>query len=69
MHLFLARAAPLLRERNQLQVILTTNYDDLLERAFEQAGEEYDLITYIASSPKELPRTLHALAPRRAAHS
>lgn len=52
-HLFLARTAPLLRERNQLQVILTTNYDDALERAFEQAGEPYDLITYIASSPKE----------------
>ena len=52
-HLFLARTAPLLRERNQLQVILTTNYDDALERAFEKAGEPYDLITYIASSPKE----------------
>jgi hypothetical protein len=52
-HTFLARTAPLLRERNELQVILTTNYDDLLERAFEEAGEDYDLITYIASSPKE----------------
>jgi hypothetical protein len=52
-HLFLARTAPLLRERNQLQVILTTNYDDALERAFEKAGEPYDLITYIAASPKE----------------
>jgi SIR2-like domain len=52
-HLFLARAASLLHERNQLQVILTTNYDDALERAFENAGEPYDLITYVASSPKE----------------
>jgi hypothetical protein len=52
-HLFLARIAPLLRERDRLQVILTTNYDDGLERAFEKAGEPYDLITYIASSPKE----------------
>ena len=52
-HTFLAKTAPLLRERKQLQVILTTNYDDLLERAFEKAGEEYDLITYISSSPKE----------------
>jgi SIR2-like domain len=52
-HLFLARTASLLRERNQLQVILTTNYDDALERAFENANEQYDLITYIASSPKE----------------
>ncbi len=52
-HVFLARIASLLRERNQLQVILTTNYDDALERAFEKADEPYDLITYIASSPKE----------------
>jgi hypothetical protein len=52
-HVFLARTAPLLRERNQLQVILTTNYDDALERAFDRAGEPYDLITYIASSPRE----------------
>ena len=52
-HTFLARTAPLLRERNHLQVILTTNYDDALERAFENAGEPYDLITYIVSSPKE----------------
>lgn len=50
---FLARTAPLLRERNHLQVIMTTNYDDVLERAFENAGERYDLITYIASSPRE----------------
>ncbi|MGZ4391940.1 MAG: SIR2 family NAD-dependent protein deacylase [Gaiellaceae bacterium] len=53
-HLFFAWLAPLLRERKkQLQVILTTNYDDSLERAFEAAGEPYDLITYIVSSPKE----------------
>jgi len=53
-HTFLARLAPLLREREEsLQVILTTNYDDALERAFEAAGEPYDLITYIVSSPRE----------------
>jgi hypothetical protein len=27
---------------------ITTNYDDGLERAFQDAGEEYDLLTYIA---------------------
>ena len=53
-HTFLAGLPPFLRERGeQLQVILTTNYDDALERAFEDAGEPYDLITYIVSSPKE----------------
>jgi hypothetical protein len=52
-HRFLAGVAPLLRERGQLQVILTTNYDDALERAFDEADESYDLISYIASNPKE----------------
>lgn len=53
-HSFLASLPPLLRARGeQLQVILTTNYDDALERAFEDAGEPYDLITYIVSSPKD----------------
>jgi hypothetical protein len=28
---------------------ITTNYDDLLERAFREAGEEFDLLTYIAN--------------------
>jgi SIR2-like domain len=52
-HVFLARTARVLRERDQRHVILTTNYDDALERAFEKAGEPYDLITYISSSPSE----------------
>lgn len=53
-HTFLARLPAILRERGEsLQVILTTNYDDALERAFEAEGEAYDLITYIVSSPKQ----------------
>jgi len=56
LHRFLARAAKLVREQGQLKqipVILTTNYDYLLERAFEDVPEQYDLITYVATSPKE----------------
>jgi SIR2-like protein len=30
------------------QLIVTTNYDDLLERAFQTAGEPFDLVSYIA---------------------
>jgi SIR2-like domain len=30
------------------QLIVTTNYDDLLERAFEKVGEPYDLVWYDA---------------------
>lgn len=29
-------------------LIVTTNYDDALEQAFDNAGEEYDLVTYVA---------------------
>jgi hypothetical protein len=29
-------------------LILTTNYDDVLERAFDDAGEAYDLVSYVA---------------------
>jgi hypothetical protein len=34
------------------QLIVTTNYDDLLERAFRAAGEEFDLVSYIAEGPR-----------------
>ena len=30
------------------QLIVTTNYDDALERAFERADEQFDLVTYVA---------------------
>lgn len=30
------------------QVVVTTNYDDALERAFAEASEPYDLVTYVA---------------------
>lgn len=30
---------------------ITTNYDDALENAFRDAGEEFDLLTYIADGP------------------
>jgi hypothetical protein len=29
-------------------LVMTTNYDDLLERAFQAAGEPYDLVWYVA---------------------
>ncbi len=55
LHTFLAELQPLLREHGRgPQVILTTNYDDALERAFVQRGEPYDLITYVCTSPVDL---------------
>ena len=49
-HRFLASLPGVLRERGtpQHQVVVTTNYDDALERAFDEAGEAYDVVWYIA---------------------
>ncbi len=49
LHHLLASLPPLLRERGSPQLlILTTNYDDALERACAERGEEYDLVWYEA---------------------
>jgi SIR2-like domain len=53
-HRFLAELQPILREHEkELQVILTTNYDDALEQAFTEVGEPYDLVTYVCASPRD----------------
>ena len=52
LHRFLARMPALLRDRGAPhQLIVSTNYDLGLERAFEEAGEELDIVTYVASGP------------------
>lgn len=49
LHRFLAGLPPLLRAKGvHQQLIVTTNYDDLLERAFAERGEPYDLVWYEA---------------------
>ena len=49
LHRFLARLPALLRERGAPhQLIVTTNYDLALERAFEETGEEVDIVAYVA---------------------
>jgi hypothetical protein len=48
-HEFLATLPARLRARGRPQpVIVTTNYDDLMERALEAAGEAYDVLWYEA---------------------
>jgi hypothetical protein len=52
-HRFLARVPKLIAQlpnppRATHQLIVTTNYDDVLERAFDAEGEEYDLVWYVA---------------------
>jgi hypothetical protein len=49
LHQFLARVPARLREAGvPYQLIATTNYDFALETAFDEAGEEYDVVWYEA---------------------
>jgi hypothetical protein len=51
LHHFLAQLSRKTRESGlarECMLIVTTNYDDSLERAFSKEGEPYDLVTYIA---------------------
>lgn len=34
-------------------MIITTNYDDLMERAFKDAGEKFDVVFYVADGPQK----------------
>jgi hypothetical protein len=51
LHQFLAGLPRILRDKHYPspnQLIVTTNYDDVLERAFLAAGEPFDLASYVA---------------------
>jgi hypothetical protein len=49
LHRFLAELVPILRAAGvRQQVLVTTNYDQLLEHALTAAGEEFDLLWYEA---------------------
>jgi DNA-binding SARP family transcriptional activator/class 3 adenylate cyclase len=51
-HRFFASLPPLLRERGlPHQLIVTTGYDLALEQAFLEAGEEFDVVSYLANGP------------------
>jgi hypothetical protein len=53
LHVFLSRLPALLRARGAPhQLIVSTNYDLALERAFEEAGEELDVVAYVAAGPR-----------------
>jgi hypothetical protein len=53
LHQLIAEAPRILREKGWVtpQLIVTTNYDDMLERAFRTAGQEFDLFVYMAVGP------------------
>jgi len=72
LHGFLARL-PKLREEHGLpaqpQLIVSTNYDDLLEQAFIREGVPFDLVYYLAQGElgtgKDLGRFVHVSARER----
>jgi SIR2-like domain len=54
LHRFFATWPALLREKGypvKYQLIVTTNYDDVLERAFREADKPFDLVIYMADGP------------------
>ena len=51
LHRFLASLPAALGKRGDPQpglLIVTTNYDDLMERAFKEVGQPFDVLTYVA---------------------
>jgi SIR2-like domain len=60
LHRLLARLPGLLRARGRPQlVVLSTNYDDLVERALGEAGEEFDVVWYEAKPGPQHGRFMH----------
>ena len=60
LHRLIARLPALLRERGSPQLlVLTTNYDDLTERALAAEGERFDVVWYEAKIGPMQGRFLH----------
>src|SRR5918992_5162382 len=60
LHHFLAAMPALLREQGSPQpLVITTNYDDLVERAFVERGEPYDVVWYEAKGGSVGGKFLH----------
>jgi hypothetical protein len=51
--------------RHCRQLIVTTNYDQMLERAFDDAGEPYDVLSYVAWSDEEYEKGKFRYTPHR----
>jgi hypothetical protein len=60
-HRFLAAAPEHLRRlgREAYQLLVTTSYDDALERAFEEVHEPYDLVVFVGAKGPHRGRFVH----------
>lgn len=64
LHRFLAELPQAKREQGKpapFQLVVTTNYDDALERAFEDADQGFDLVYYAAATDQEPGHFAHAV--------
>ncbi len=63
LHQFYATLPTLLRTKgygSSNQLIVTTNYDDVMERAFQASGESFDIVSYVADG-EQRGKFLHYL--------
>jgi len=68
LHRFLAELPETMRENGKpppFQLLVTTNYDDALERAFEDAGQDFDLVYYAAATDQEPGQFVHVVDGKR----
>ncbi|HEY3181272.1 MAG TPA: SIR2 family protein [Gaiellaceae bacterium] len=67
LHRFLARLPATLRDHGQgspYLLVVTTNYDDTVERAFREAGEPFDLVWYQAEGEDYRGKFWHLTHPQ-----
>jgi hypothetical protein len=67
LHRYLAELPRVMRERGHpapFDLIVTTNYDDALERAFADTEQEFDLVYYAAATEREPGKFVHGLPGR-----
>jgi len=62
LHTLLANIPARLREKNSsagLPLVITTNYDEVLETAFDAAGEPFDLVSYFVERENQRGKFWH----------
>jgi len=67
LHMFLAELPGEMKKRDRpppFRLIVTTNYDDALERAFVRAQQEFDLVYYAAPTPQRAGEFVHIVGDK-----
>jgi hypothetical protein len=64
LHEFMAEIPAIMRERDSPhpnQIIVTTNYDDLIEKAFNEKGQDVDVLSYMIPTGTSKCEFMHRL--------